>query len=485
MADTASTVIIMGAGFSGLCVAIKLMEAGVDDFIILEKADDVGGTWRENTYLGAECDVPSALYSYSFEHNPTWQFKWAEQAQILAYLQGVAKKHGLYQKIQFQKAVDSATYDEQLQQWQVNTVSGDSYNGQYFVVATGQLHKPNTPDIVGQSLFTGTAFHSAQWDHSIDLKGKRIAVIGNAASALQFIPELAKLASQLTVFQRSANWVLRKNDRPYSQFERWLSGKLPWITKLYRLKLWLRGELILFELMRGNRFISKIAERHCRQYIASHISDPVLQAKLLPDYPIGAKRVLMSDDYYGALARDNVEVCTDPVANIDADGVNTAQGEHKAVDVIVYGTGFETNPFIAPVTVTGVGGQELQGAWSDGAHAYFGVTTHGFPNLMMMYGPNTNLGHNSIVLMIEAQADYIIACLNETKARGKQAIDVKQDVEQAYNDNLQRRLQDMVWAKTEDSWYLDRGRITNNWAGRTFEYKKRMRKVDFNAYEFL
>jgi cation diffusion facilitator CzcD-associated flavoprotein CzcO len=476
--------LIMGTGFSGLCLAIKLQQQGINDFLLLDKAEEVGGTWRENTYPGAECDVPSALYSFSFEPNPTWAFKWAEQPQILDYLKSVANKHKLYEKIHFRQQVVSARYEESSQRWRVACSDGQCYSSQYFIVATGQLHKASIPQFEGQDAFEGPAFHSAQWDHSVDLNGKRVAVIGNAASALQFIPEIAPQASRLTVFQRSPNWVLPKNDRPYSAFERKLAQFVPGVTKLYRLKLWLRGEWPLFALMQGQGIAARIAERVTKRYIEREIDDPALREKLLPDYPIGAKRVLWSDNYYTALNRPNVDVCTEGVARFDANGIVKGDGSREDFDVVIYGTGFETNPFVAPVEVQGLGGLELQSAWSEGAHAYYGVMTHGFPNMMLMYGPNTNLGHNSIVLMIEAQSDYIINCMREAEQRGVQTLQVSKRAEAAYNDELQARLQRMVWAQTDHSWYLDRGRITNNWAGRTWEYMRRMKKVDFDAYEF-
>lgn len=484
MDDITTRIVIMGAGFSGLCLAIKLQQQGIQDFVLLDKADEVGGTWRENTYPGAECDVPSALYSFSFEPNPTWAFKWAEQPQILDYLKSVASKHNLYDKIRFGQHVVSARYDEQDQCWQITSADGQRYRSQYFIVATGQLHKASVPTFEGQAEFSGHAFHSANWDHSLDLNGKRIAVIGNAASALQFIPEIASKAAKLTVFQRSANWVLPKNDRPYSAFERKLAQLVPGVTALYRLKLWLRGELLFFALMRGKGIAAWHSERSCRRYIAREIDDPTLREQLVPKYPIGAKRVLLSDNYYTALNRPNVTVCTTGVARIDANGIIKRDGSREEVDVIVYGTGFETNPFVAPVDVFGLGGQELQSAWSEGAHAYYGVMTHGFPNMMLMYGPNTNLGHNSIVLMIEAQSDYIINCIQETERRGLKAVQVSRQAESDYNDELQARLKRMVWAQTGESWYLDRGRITNNWAGRTWEYMRRMKNVDYRVFEF-
>jgi cation diffusion facilitator CzcD-associated flavoprotein CzcO len=478
-----SRILIVGTGFSGLSLAIALKKAGIHDFILLEKGDEVGGTWRENTYPGAECDVPSALYSFSFEHNAEWQYKWSEQKQILAYLRHVAQKHGLYPHIRFAQEVTGATWDEVNHRWRVTTHEGNSIKCQFLVTAVGQLHHPSMPKIPDEEKFSGPRFHSAQWRHDVDLTGKQVAVIGNAASALQFIPQIAKIAKHVTVFQRSANWVLPKQDRPYSRFEQWLSEKMPIITKLYRLRLWLFGELFLYAIMRGNRLMRWWGERETRRYLERSISDPTLRRKLLPDYPIGAKRVLFSDDYYDALARPNVSLVTEGIEALTEQGVRCADGQQVAADVIVYGTGFRSNPFLAPMAIHGRDDQLLSEHWRSGAYAYLGMMTSGFPNLFMMYGPNTNLGHNSIVIMIEAQTRYLVECIQGMDERAVGTIEVDSAVETRFNDEVQQRLASMAWSQVADSWYKDGGRITNNWAGSTFEYMQRCRHVDWSEYQ--
>jgi cation diffusion facilitator CzcD-associated flavoprotein CzcO len=474
--------VIIGAGFSGMCMAIKLREAGVSDIHILEKADEVGGTWRENTYPGAECDIPSALYSYSFEHNPEWQYKWSGQQQIFDYQKSIAAKHHLYEKIHFGEEVASAKFNEQTCHWHVTTGKGTVFITRHLISAVGQLHRPNTPDIPGRDSFKGIAFHSARWDHGADLSGKRVAVIGNAASALQFIPRIAPEVGHLDVYQRSANWVLPKQDRPYKPWEQWLSDKVPFITKLYRFKIWCRCDGLLYQVMRGNSFAARMAARISSKKMREIITDPVLQEKLTPDYPIGAKRVLFSDDYYQALARDNVDVITDPVDHINAEGIATADNTTRDYDAIIFATGFSTNPFLAPMEITGTGGKLLSEHWAGGAHAYLGMATNGFPNLFMLYGPNTNLGHNSIILMIEAQTAYITRCITEMHRKSWHSLEVNKRAEQDYNATLQARLTGMTFSKVQDSWYMDNGKITNNWAGTTYEYRRRTREVEWSDF---
>ncbi|WP_372748528.1 flavin-containing monooxygenase [Litorivivens sp.] len=473
-------VVIIGTGFSGLAMAIALQQAGISRFTLLEKADEVGGTWRENTYPGAECDIPSALYSYSFEHNAQWEYKWSEQPQILGYLKHTASKYDLYKHIQFQQEVASTHYDEAQRIWQIETVQGKRLRTRFLVSAVGQLHRPFIPDIAGLDDFGGPQFHSARWRHDVSLKDKRVAVIGNAASALQFIPEIASQAKQLTVFQRSANWVMPKFDRPYKPWEQWLADRVPLVARLYRFRLWARNEWLVYPMLTGNRLIQAWFRWTHMRYLRRTVKDPELQAKLTPDYPVGAKRVLFSDDYFEALARDNVDVVTEPIAKVVERGVVTADGLRHDADVLIFGTGFRTNPFLAPMEIFGAGGKSLRDHWQGGAHAYLGVCTAGFPNFFMMYGPNTNLGHNSIVLMAEAQAKYICSCIKRMSGSG--ALEVKADVERAYNDELQRRLQGMVWNSLDASWYKDGGRVTNNWAGTTWEYMRRLRNVRWEDF---
>ncbi|MFT5575989.1 MAG: cation diffusion facilitator CzcD-associated flavoprotein CzcO [Bermanella sp.] len=480
---TTTRAVIIGTGFSGIAMAIALQKAGIDDFVILEKAQGVGGTWRENTYPGAECDIPSALYSYSFEHNAQWQYKWSEQPQILEYLKNTAQKYALLEHIRFGEEVVSAHFDEAGKQWHVESETGGRWISQFLITAVGQLHHPFIPVIPGQDEFKGVHFHSACWDHSVDLNGKSVAVIGNAASALQFIPQIAPLVKQLTVIQRSANWVIPKLDRPYKPWEQWLSDKVPLVTRLYRLRLWLRNELLVYPVMKGNRFLQFCLRLMHMRYLKQRVADSALREKLIPDYPLGAKRILFSDDYFDALVRPNVELLTGQIAQMTESSLMTTDGRQISVDAVIYGTGFKTNPFLAPMDICGIEGRSLQQVWQGGAHAYLGVCTSGFPNFFMLYGPNTNLGHNSIVLMVESQANYIGTCIKDMAAKGGQSMTVIDEFEQGYNEELQRRLRATVWNSLTESWYKDGTRITNNWAGSAWEYMRRLKRVDWAAFK--
>lgn len=475
-------ILIIGAGFSGLCMGIGLKQQGIHDFLILEKASDLGGTWRENTYPGAECDIPSALYSYSFEHNSKWEYKWSGQTQILKYQHDTAEKYGLLEHIRFNQEVTSAHWHQDKLEWQCVTVAGDEYSAQHLIAAVGQLHHPNWPYYKNASAFSGDCFHSANWDHSVNLEGKRVAVIGNAASAVQFVPIIAPQVKHLTVFQRSPNWMLPKLDRPYTQFEQWVSEKFSWVTKLYRLGIWLKGELGILPAIRGNRFSRWLLFRWNQRMLKQSIDDPELRRKLTPDYPIGAKRILFADDYYPALARDNVALETQEIKEFTTNGIIKGDGSHEDFDVIIYSTGFKTNPFLAPMEIRGLDERLLSEHWAKGAHAYLGVNTAYFPNLHMLYGPNTNLGHNSIIIMIEAQTRYILQAINGLEKRGLQVLSVKPEVEDAYNSELQTRLQKLAFSEVAHSWYMDSGKITNNWAGGTLEYRRRLRQFDWPSY---
>ncbi len=481
-------VAIVGTGFSGLCLGIHLKKAGFHDFVIYEKAAGIGGTWRENTYPGAECDIPSALYSFSFERNPNWTHKWSEQPEILRYMEHCAKKHDLYPHIRFNQEVRSAEFNEQTGEWRVETADGSADSYDAFVSAVGQLHKPWRPEISGADTFEGEAFHSAQWDHSISLKGKRVASIGNAASALQFIPEIAPEADHLTVFQRSANWVVEKKDREYTAIEKKIGTIFPPFTNLYRFWIWVRGDILLYPLMNGkqNSFLRNSSEKKAVAHLEEKIQDSELRKKLIPDYPMGAKRILFSDNYYDALARDNVYVETNPIERIEPKGIVTKDGKLHEVDVIVYATGFESTVFLTPMKVIGREGAVLNDRWQkEGAEAYLGVTHAGFPNFFMMYGPNTNLGHNSIIIMIEAQTRYILSCLDTLSTRQAKWLDVKAPVQQAYNAWVQDRLRSTVWSQVNRSWYkTESGKITNNWVGRTTEYRRKTKRVNPDDYEF-
>jgi cation diffusion facilitator CzcD-associated flavoprotein CzcO len=480
---------IIGAGFAGLGLGIQLKQQGIDTFTIFEKADAVGGTWRANTYPGAECDIPSALYSYSFE-NFDWPNKWSHQPVIRDYLEHCAEVYGLWAHLRLQTPATRMTWVEEAGAWDldVTPVGGETTTERFDVVvsATGQLSRPRWPDIDGLDSFGGPVFHSAEWDHSVELAGKRVASIGAGASAVQYVPPVAEVAEKVILFQRTPNWVIPKNDRDYGELEKALIRRSRTARNIRRFLLFARAELFAYDLMHQRSRVRGVAEKLARKHLATSISDPVKRAELTPSYPMGAKRVLISDDYYEAIENHDVDVVTDRITKVTGAAVVTESAtgdvtEHP-VDVIVVGTGFETHDFLTPMTVIGPDGRDLNEEWREGPQAHLGLAVSGFPNLFFMYGPNTNLGHNSIVLMIESQCRYILSVLRQMAARSIQAVDVKPEVQQAYNDELSERLAKSAWVMIEDSWYLQGGKVTNNWVGRTTEYRRRTNHADLDEY---
>lgn len=471
--------LIVGAGFGGLCMGARLRAAGNDDFVIVEKGADVGGTWRDNTYPGAECDVPSVLYSLSYAHNPTWSFKWAKQPQILRYIASRYRQFGLDERLHTGRAVRRAEYRDG--RWQVHC-DGARYSARVVISAVGQLHHPRIPDFDGRDVFAGPQFHSARWRHDVPLEGQRVAVVGSAASAIQLVPEIAPRAGQLTVYQRSANWILPKGDRPYTRLEHAIARRLPALARLYRLGIWCYAEYGLYPIIRGRVLHKAIGRWRCRRALHSAIADPALRAALWPDYPIGAKRILFSDRYYDTLARDDVALVTEPISRLTQTGIETRDGRRRVHDVIVYATGFHTNPFLKAIDVRGLDGARLAEHWHGGAHAYLGVATHGFPNFFFMYGPNTNTGHMSVVYMLETQAAYIARLL---ALCGDRPVTVREDVERRFDDALQARLSAMVWNDVSDNWYRDGDRITNNWPGSARAYRRLLACPRLEDYRFV
>jgi cation diffusion facilitator CzcD-associated flavoprotein CzcO len=481
---TRTRIAIIGAGHSGICMGMQLKRAGIHDFVILEKGATLGGTWRDNTYPGASCDAPSFLYSFSFAQKTDWSRRFAWQSELLAYSVECAVQSGLLPHCRFNAEVTAASFDDARNEWRIALADGSTVEAQFLVTGVGQLHRPAIPALSGRDAFGGVQFHSARWNHGVDLAGKRIAVIGNAASAVQFVPQIAPLAAQLTIFQRSANWLMPRKDCLYSpRLHRWM-GRWPWLARLrHQFQWFFFGEMQLTPLMKQVRVVQRLATIKSTMHLRRQVRDPALRAKLTPDYPIGAKRVLFNDDYYPALNRANVRLVTDGIERIEAAGVRTRSGELVAADVVIYATGFQATDFLAPMTVTGAGGLSLRDEWRAGARAYLGVTVCGFPNLFMLYGPNTNLGHNSILVMIEAQVGYIIDAIRQMDALGVRRVDVKRAVMDEYNRWLQRDLAKSVWAADKQSWYkLADGTITNNWPHSTIRYRRLLRRADLSAF---
>lgn len=480
----ARRIVIIGSGFGGLGLGCLLKARGIESFTILEKAADLGGTWRENTYPGAACDVPSILYCLSFAQKTDWSRKWSPSAEIHQYMEDVAHRHGLLPHLRFGVEVAGARFDEATSTWTVRSTTGETFVADVLVSGVGQLHRPNVPSIPGMETFAGARFHSATWDHRAALTGRRVGVVGNAASAIQFIPPLAAQAGQLTIFQRSANWMIPRRDHVYGPVKHWLFAHLPVLTWLYRAWLWARGELLLYPVMRRAAWSCRFFSWSALHYMRSVVNDPALRRVLTPDYPIGGKRILISDDYYQSLTRPHVRVETSPIVRIVPSGVVTADGRTHELDALVLATGFRTNPFLAPMEIEGIGGRRLAEAWRAGAHAYYGLTVSGFPNFFMLYGPNTNLGHNSIIFMLECQFAYILGALDLLDATAARRLEVRPEVMDAYNRDIQGALSGSAWASVGDSWYKDaEGRITNNWPYSTAWYWWKTRRIRPDDYQ--
>jgi cation diffusion facilitator CzcD-associated flavoprotein CzcO len=477
---TSPRIVIVGAGFGGLGTAIELGRHGFDDLTILEKADAIGGVWRDNTYPNAACDVPSNLYSWSYATNPGWGHRYSRQAEILDYMERVSRELGVRDLVRTGVEVTGAAYDEATATWRVETDTGETLTADFLVAAVGQLSRPAIPNLPGRDSFEGPAFHSARWDHDVDLTGKRVAVIGTGASAIQFVPGIQPLVGHLTVFQRSAPYVVPKPDITYSRARRGLYRRLPLTQAFGRNLTWVLSEQ-LNKSLTGTAPMKKLMEAGWHALLRAQVRDPALRAKLKPDYPLGCKRLLFSNDWYPAIVQPNVEVVTDGVVEVLPQGVRSADGVVHEVDVIIYGTGFAATEFLAPMKIQGVGGASLDDAWADGARAYYGICVPGFPNLGLVYGPNTNLGGSSIINMMESQSGFIRQLVEQVRDGG--SIAVRPEVEETFDDEVQRRLADSVWGGCA-SWYRDDGgRITTNWPGTVTEYKQRTARIQPAAFE--
>lgn len=474
---------IIGSGFGALAVAVELSKSGHTDLRLWERSSDLGGVWRDNTYPGAGCDVPSPLYSFSFEPNPNWSRRYALQEEIHAYIRSVADKYGISPRVQYDREVMAATYDESAATWTVRFADGDEQTVDILVSAVGQLSRPRMPSIKGVETFTGDYFHSAEWDHDINLAGKKIAVVGAGASAIQFVPHLADSAAELLVFQRSANYILPKPDQPYRSLHKTLYHRLPFTQRIERGGIW----TIMEQFARGlddESKVGRINKAIAMRHLNKQVKDPALRATLTPDYPIGCKRILFSNNYYPALAEGHVDVVTSAIESITPKGVRTADGVEHEVDIIIYGTGFDSQDFLASIDITGTGGQKLAKQWSQGAHAYLGMYVPNFPNLFVCYGPNTNLGGGSIIYMLEAQARHMRQVVDRIVAGSFRSVEITDAADKAYDDEIQGLLGHSAWAHC-DNWYRHAsGRITSNWPGATLPFAKRTRTLETEAFSW-
>jgi cation diffusion facilitator CzcD-associated flavoprotein CzcO len=477
--------LVVGAGIGGLAAARELRKRGLE-VVVLERASRVGGVWRDNTYPGAACDVPSSLYSYSFQPHPGWPRRYAEQPDILQYVVDTSRETGLDSRIHTGMEVTTARYDETDRRWHVTAVDAQgapsTWNPAVVVFAVGQLSRPHMPHLPGIESFAGPAFHSARWDHDVELRGQRVAVVGTGASAIQFVPELQQVASGVTVFQRSAPYVVPKPDRAYTRAHLRAFQRFPATQGLGRELTRFLSERLNHALGDDTAF-TKAFVASFRLHLWHQVRDKALRRRLLPDYPIGCKRLLFSNDWYPALTQPNVGLVTERIAEVCPEGLRTADGRLHEADVIVYGTGFLATQFLEPVEVVGRDGRDLHQQWADGARAFLGITVPNFPNVFVIYGPNTNLGGSSIISMIECQTGYLGQAVARLVSGDAGAIEVRKDVAERYDKEMQERLAHSVWARGCTSWYqTPSGRITTNWPGTVQEYRERTALFDATDY---
>ncbi|WP_424139759.1 flavin-containing monooxygenase [Roseomonas chloroacetimidivorans] len=475
--------LILGAGFGGLGIGAQFARRGDRDFLILERSAGIGGVWRENSYPGAACDTEAHLYCYSFFPHLRVSRMYAGRAELLDYLQSMTEAFSLQPHIRFDSEVLAARWDGAAKLWRLEVGGGKRYTAQFFVTAWGQLNKPSVPAFEGLDRFHGKMFHSAEWDHSVELKGKRVASVGNAASAVQYVPEIAPLVAHLTVFQRSPNWIMPRNQVLFT----------PELLEAFEVdpRLFDESRKRLHDFREAGFQRTRVGTadqaegmRIAKEHLEKHVPDPDLRAKLTPDYEFACKRILRSDDYFPALCRDNVTLETRRIAGLYEDGIVTEDGAKHPFDVVIFGTGFASQAFHGDLVVEGLGGQTLSHAWRDGAEAYLGITVPNFPNLFMIYGPNTNLNHNSIITMLEIQQNYIITAIEEVSAlRG--AISARVPVFEAFNGKLQADMSNSAFSSGCSSWYKNsEGKVINNWSGTVDQYRAvtQWRPADFDWF---
>ena len=476
------TVLVGGAGISGICLAAQMVKQGIKDFLVLEQSSDVGGTWLDNTYPGCGCDVPSMLYSFSFALNRGWTRKYAPQAEILQYFKNCIERFSLKQHIHFGVSIASAHWDDLLKRWLITTATGAQISCDYFVTAVGQLSRPSIPSIAGIETFDGPLFHSARWEPDFDPQGKTIGVVGNGASAVQIVPELSKKANSVKIFQRSPNWILHRHDHRYGSIWQFANRYMPFAARFQRLMMYLFFEARI--LCYNRRSILNKGFTAWSRYRMKKKAPHALANDLIPSFPAGCKRVLLSNNYLECLHHENVELITEPIGQITEAGISTASREIP-LDAIVMSTGFETNRFLFPIEVVGKHGACLSERWAQRPKTYLGMLAPGFPNFCMLYGPNTNLGHNSIIFMVECQVQYFLKCIKATKQLDADCFEVTDEATNDFDDQLQHYLQKKVWNGYAASWYKNKdGDITNNWCRSTLAYMWQTRRVKKNALRF-
>jgi cation diffusion facilitator CzcD-associated flavoprotein CzcO len=478
-------VLIVGAGFGGLCMAIRLLEQGERNFVVLEQGNEVGGTWRDNSYPGAECDVQSHLYSYSFAPKADWSQRYAGWEEIQQYILATTERYALRSHIRFGQHVTGLHFDEARARWRVLTASGLEFMARHVVLATGPLHRPHMPRLPGLERFTGRVFHSARWDHACDLRGKRVASIGTGGSAIQYCPRIAPDVAHLDIFQRTPAWVIPRDTRTYSAGAKRRFARFDAWRRLHRARLYWTNESRVWPIF--HPALARVLERLARVHIRRAVGDAELARKLTPDYTIGCKRVLISNEWYPMFRRSNVTLVTEGIREIRERSIVTDDGVEHPVDCIILGTGFVVDPriYLQHCPITGLPGHEIARDWQRGAEAYYGISVSGYPNLHQLVGPNTALGHNSIIFMIEAQVHYVLQCLRTLRQRSADYLDLKPDVQARFNERVQAALRNTVWSTGCRSWYQqDDGRNFTIWPWSTWRYWLETRKVDPSCYTF-
>jgi cation diffusion facilitator CzcD-associated flavoprotein CzcO len=477
-------VAIVGSGFSGLGAAIQLKRQGRDDFVVLERAEEVGGTWWANTYPGCGCDVPSHLYSFSFAPNPNWSETYSQQPEIRDYLIDCSRKFGVRDHVRFNHELTDARWDADAQRWDIETTGG-SFRARVLILAAGALFEPRIPDLPGIGSFEGETWHSARWNHDYDLKGKRVASIGTGASAIQLVPSIQPEVEQLYVVQRTPPWVFPHSTRPTTRFERRLYKRFPALQKLVRGSVYAARETFVLGFVKQPK-IMKIAEKISRAHMRKEIDDPELLEKVTPDYTIGCKRILPSNKWYPALAQDNVELVTSGIREFKPNAIVFEDGTEREIDAVIFSTGFQVTEMPSSNLVRNAEGSTLRECWESngGPQAHLGTAINGFPNMFLMLGPNTGLGHSSMVYMAESQINYMLDALRAMDERGAAAVEVRRDAEDAYNRDLHEKLQGTVWNTGCSSWYVDQhGRNVTLWPDWTFRFRQRTARFDPESYE--
>ncbi|GAC1326593.1 MAG: NAD(P)/FAD-dependent oxidoreductase [Thermoleophilaceae bacterium] len=475
-------VAIVGSGFSGLGTAIRLKQEGIEDFVVLERAEEVGGTWHFNTYPGCACDVPSHLYSFSFAPNPEWSQTYSRQPEIRDYLRRCVDRFGIRAHIRFGHEVTLARWDEEAARWQIETTGGE-FSARVLVAGAGPLTEPKLPEIPGLESFRGHTFHSARWDHDHDLSGKRVASIGTGASAIQFVPSIQPAVEVLHVFQRTAPWIAPHSNRRVTGFERRLYRALPGLQRIVRAGIYASRELLVLGFVKQPRLMA-VVEAVARRHMRRQLPDPRLREQVTPDYRIGCKRILPSNDWYPALARDNVQLVTSGIREVREGSIVDGDGAEREVDTIIFGTGFEVADMPFAKQVRGREGQRLDEVWRGSPRAHLGTTVPGFPNFFMLLGPNTGLGHTSVVYMIESQITYVLDALRAMRTRGAAALEVREEAAERFNSEIEKQLEGTVWNTGCASWYLDdTGRNGTLWPDWTWRFRQRTARFDEASYE--